>query len=418
MTPTRRAAGLVLVVAGLGVLLPLTAGPAALLLAGVAGIILADAAVAVARRPTGTRTRPATLARERPVPFEIEVSVPGAGAVEIRQPVPPELALTPSRARGTRLEGTLVGRHRGRHTVGPALVRATGPLGLGRRDRAVDGDLEVTVFPDLPGARRLEAARRQGRSTEEGRIRSRLGLGTEFETIRDYSPDDDVRQINWVATARVGRPMSNQYRVDENRDLLCVVDGGRLMAGPLGSATRLDVALDAVAALAVAADEAGDRVGTVAFASTVSRVLAPRRRGAEAVVRSLFDLEPEETESAYHLAFQAVAGRKRALVALFTDLMDEAAARSLLDALPVLLRRHAVMVVSCRDPDLSAAASGAHHRVLDVHRTSVALEFLASRERAVDHLRAVGAVVIEADPDRLGAAAVGGYLRLKARGRL
>ena len=151
----------------------------------------------------------------------------------------------------------------------------------------------------------MALARRSARSAEEGRTRARLGLGTEFETVREYSPDDDVRQINWMATSRVGRPMSNQYRVDENRDLLCMVDGGRLMAAPLAGGTRLDVALDAVAALAVAADDAGDRVGAMAFDSAVRRVLAPRRRGAEAVVRALYDLEPVTEESAYEQAFQA-----------------------------------------------------------------------------------------------------------------
>ncbi len=209
-------------------------------------------------------------------------------------------------------------------------------------------------MPDLPRARRMAESRARGRLAETGRIRSRLGIGTDFETIRDYTPDDDVRQINWTATARVGRPMSNQYRVDENRDLMCLVDAGRLMAAPLGTATRMDIALDAVSALAVAAEQAGDRIGTIAFGSTILRHLSPRRRGAEPVVRALFDLEPQEVESDYERAFTSVAGAKRALVALFTDLMDEAATSSLIDALPVLARRHAVMAVTCVDSDLLA----------------------------------------------------------------
>ena len=99
------------------------------------------------------------------------------------------------------------------------------------------------VMPDLPRVRRLAESRARGRLAEAGKNRSRLGIGTEFESIRDYSPDDDVRQINWTATSRVGRPMSNQYRIDENRDLICLVDTGRLMSAPIGSATRMDIAV-------------------------------------------------------------------------------------------------------------------------------------------------------------------------------
>jgi uncharacterized protein (DUF58 family) len=282
----------------------------------------------------------------------------------------------------------------------------------------VGRDEVVTVFPDLPKARRLAAARRQGRSTDEGRIRSRLGIGTELESIRDYSPDDDVRQINWVASARTGRPMSNQYRVEENRDLVCVVDTGRLMASPVGQLTRLDVALDAVATLAVAAEDAGDRVGALSFAAAVSRQLSPRRRGAESVVRTLFDLEPTEVESDYDRAFIALGRHKRALIALFTDLVDESASRSLLAACPVLARHHAVLIASCRDPDLAAAVADPPGDVRDVLRSAVALDLLESRQRASSLLRSMGATVVEATADKLGPACVHAYLMLKQRARV
>jgi uncharacterized protein (DUF58 family) len=264
----------------------------------------------------------------------------------------------------------------------------------------------------------MAESRARGRSAETGKIRSRLGIGTEFETIRDYTPDDDVRQINWTATARTGRPMSNQYRVDENRDLMCLIDAGRLMAAPLGTSTRMDIALDAVAALAVAAEHAGDRVGTIAFGSTILRHLSPRRRGAEPVVRALFDLEAAEVESDYERAFTAVAGAKRALIALFTDLMDEAATSSLIEALPVLTRRHAVMAVTCLDSDLLSISTRPPAGVHDALREAAAVDLLDNSARSVELIRRMGAVVVESPPDSLGAACVDGYLRLKRRARL
>jgi len=418
VTPTRWCAALLALVALGAALAPVAPVVVVLAACAVVGLGLADAFVLRRQVPQATRSRPPVLARGAKVPFEVDVTLDSARSVRVRQPVPPELVLEPAEAPGRSLRATLLARHRGTHVVPPAVVRSSGPLGLARRDRTVLDPTPVTVFPDLPKARRMAMARRTARSAEEGRIRSRLGLGTEFETVRDYSPDDDVRQINWMATSRVGRPMSNQYRVDENRDLLCMVDTGRLMAAPLAGGTRLDVALDAVAALAVAVDDAGDRVGAMAFDSAVRRVLSPRRRGAEAVVRTLYDLEPVEQESAYDEAFQAASGRKRALLALFTDVMDGTAARPLIEAVPVLLRRHAVLIATCRDPDVVATAEASPGRIFDVYRSAVALEVLESRRRALAVLRALGAVVVDAEPEQFGAACVAGYVRLKQRARL
>jgi uncharacterized protein (DUF58 family) len=390
----------------------------AIAVAVVAGCVGLDMVIARNRRPTFDRTGLPVLARQVPVPFRLSATVDQARPVRIRQPVPPELAVSPSESRGAALEGSLTGRHRGVHTLAPAVLRVSGPLGFGTCDHTGPPPAPVTVFPDLPRARRLAIAQRRGRSGEESRIRSRLGLGTEFESIRDYSPNDDVRQVNWLATARVGRPMTNQYRVEENRDVIFLVDAGRLMASPVGAATRLDVALDAVAVLAVAAEEAGDRVGATAFAGDVLRQLSPRRRGAQTVVETLFDLEPTEVESDYERAFQSVGGGKRALIALFTDLVDAAAARTLVAAVPVLTRRHAVLVATCTDPGLRAAVTTPPDDTVGVMRERVALEMLSARRRAAALLRAMGATTVEAGPRNLGPACVNAYARLKQRARL
>ena len=293
-------------------------------------------------------------------------------------------------------------------------MRLTGPLGLVARDVTVGTTTAVKVIPDLPKARRLAAARRGG-GRDDGRVRNQLGVGTEFETIRDYAPDDDIRQVNWVASSRAGRLMTNQYRVDENRDVVCVIDTGRLMASPIGAVTRLDVALDALTTLVVEAEENQDRVGTLAFAGEVQRQLSPRRYGAAAIVDALYDLEPTDVESNYEQAFIAVGRHKRALVVIFTDLVDETVGRSLVDGCGVLRRRHAVMVVSCRDPDLALALSATPDTVHQVLRSSIALDLLDAKSQVAARLTAMGVVVVEAPAAALGSAAVRAYLRLKSR---
>jgi uncharacterized protein (DUF58 family) len=414
MSPSPRAAVAVVVVALAATLIPI---PIALL-----AIVAIAAAAAVdinaARHPPLVERRvSAVLARGVAAPLTVTVDA-GAAHVRVRQPVPPDLALAPSEDdRG--LLAQLLPLRRGRHTLPPVAARVEGPLRLGRRVHVVGEATEVAVYPDLPAARRLVQAVRQGRFRDQGRMtRGPLGLGTEFERVREYLPDDDIRQVNWRATQRLGRPMSNEYRVEQDRDVMLVVDAGRLMAAPVGDRTRLDAALDAAVAVALVADEMGDRCGTVAFADGVLRRLAPRRAGADAVVRALFDLEPTAVDSDYELAFRAVGGGKRALVMVLTDLLDVAAARSLIDAVPVLARRHAVVVATTTDPDIATALTSAPARPLDVYATAVALDVVAERSRAAAAIRAAGAGVIEAPPATLAAACVRAYLRAKARARL
>ena len=121
----------------------------------------------------------------------------------------------------------------------PVAARRHGPLGLGTCTFDADGGADLLVYPDVFAAQRVVIALRRGRFRDPGlRTRGPLGLGTEFESVRDYLPDDDVRQINWPATARVGRPMSNQYRIEQDRDVVCLLDAGRLMAAPLDDRLR------------------------------------------------------------------------------------------------------------------------------------------------------------------------------------
>jgi len=416
--PTRRSALLFALLAALTIALPIGGVAAVLIACGLAGCIFVDFVVAARVGPRAERSAVPTLALRVAVPYALEAESNAGHLARLRQPVPPELGVDPDEVATAELRGSLTGRHRGKHRLPPAVVRVAGPLGLASCDHEVAGSQPVTVMPDLPKARRMAEARRRGRSSEEGRARARLGLGTEFESVRDYTPDDDIRHVNWVASSRTGRVMSNQFRVDENREVLCVVDTGRLMASPVGSLTRLDVALDAVAVLAVAAEDGGDRVGGIAFDSHVSRQLAPRRRGADPLVRAFFDLEPKEVESDYERAFVAVGRHRRALVVLFTDLVDAAASRSLLDACPMLTRRHAVLVASCRDPDLTAAVRDEPHGVTDVVRAAVATELLRAHAQVVARLRSMSVEVVSAPAPQLGAACARAYLRLKWQARL
>lgn len=417
MSPSRRVA---LIGAGLAALAPWIDGGLLVLGALVlAGACIGDA-LAVRKPPRVERTMPATLSRGVAAPLLIRVLDDAhAGRVTVRQPVPPGFTITPDRGTGT-IDAVVVAHGRGRHTLPAMAARSTGPLGLGRWDHRVGDPVPVAVYPDLPAARGVVNAVRYGLARDLAQLtRGALGLGTELERVRDYLPDDDLRQVNWKATARMGRPMSNEYRLDEDRDVVCVVDVGRLMAAPSGpQRTRLDVACDAVASVALVADDVGDRIGAIAFDDEIRRLVKPRRRGGRAVIDSLFDVAPSAIDSDHLTAFHSVGGGKRACVVVFTDLVDAAAARSMVDAMPILARRHAVVVAAVIDDDIVELLRRPPETAVDVNAAAIAIDVLDARAAAVAALRDAGAVVVEAPAGVLGRACVAAYLTLKARARL
>lgn len=340
------------------------------------------------------------------------------GSIRLRQPSVPDITIDPQEG-DERLDATICAHRRGRHHLEGVSTRREGSLRLGRWYRSGAEAVELHVYPDLHAARRLASAVRQGRFRDPGKLtRGPFGLGTDFESIRDYLPDDDIRQVNWRATARLGRPMSNQYRVEQDREIICAVDIGRLMTAPLENRTRLDAAMDAMAAVAAVADEVGDRFGALAFDSEVRRVMRPGRNGGSRALRAFFDLEPTMMDSDYELAFRSLAGRKRAFVLVLTDLLDEGAARSLLESIPVLTRHHAVTIASSKDADLGRLASTTPTQTFDAYAMSVAAEMLDARERVAAQLRRAGADVLEAPANSLGPACVAAYLRAKRRALL
>ncbi len=416
MTPTRRSAVLVAAIAIAALYLPATAIWVSMLVLGI-GIAL-DAGFA--RRPIQLqRTLAPILIIGQPHPIAVTASsTTFLGRIRVRQPRTPDLRVEPSDVRG-QLTGTITALRRGHHCLPVVAARRIGPLGLGAWDFRGDSSSAITVYPDVPTARRIAHAVRTRSFIDAGEIRrGPLGLGTEFETIRDYLPDDDVRQVNWNATLRVGKPMSNQYRVETERQVVCLIDCGRLMAAPIGDKTRLDIAIDAVTAVAHVADVLGDRSGAIAFDHQILRNLGDRRRGADALVHAIHDLQPSDRDSDYDLAFRSVRNTKRALIIVMTDLLDESAARALVNAVPVLSRRHAVMVCSVTDQDIVDALTDVPQHDHGIYRSVAALDVAEAQQRVRRRLTAAGASVVEAPPSAFSAATVRAYLKLKDSARI
>ncbi|MEN6304589.1 MAG: DUF58 domain-containing protein [Armatimonadia bacterium] len=312
---------------------------------------------------------------------------------------------------------------RGRYSFGDLHVRGRSLLGLSYWQHTVAAAREVAVYPNLLEIRRYQALARTDRLQQAGfRPLQRLGEGTEFESLREYSPDDEYRAIDWKATARRRRPISRQYDIERSQTVIIMVDAGRMMTAHIGDLARLDYAINAALMLAYVASEKDDAVGLLAFADEIRNFVPPRkgRQQVSAITEALYDLQPALVEPNYLEAFTVLhtRARKRALVVCFTDLVDVDASRRLLANMARLAPHHLPLLITLRDSNLECAAHQMPDEAFSAYERVMAGQVLADREAALGVLRQRGVLVLDAPPDKLTVAAVNQYLALKARGQL
>ncbi|HEY0797921.1 MAG TPA: DUF58 domain-containing protein [Candidatus Baltobacteraceae bacterium] len=332
------------------------------------------------------------------------------------------LGAVPAHASVT-LEQSVLARERGLVTFGTIFLWAQNAIGLVRRRYAVPGDLEVRVFPDLSAVEEYGTLARRNTLLEQGLRKLRLrGVGTEFESMREYAPDDAFRNIDWKTSARRGRLMVQQREIERSQQVLILLDCGRLMVARMGAQRKFDYALTAGLSVARVAQTAGDNVGLIAFAGKPILSIAPRRGEAHvaALARASYDLQPRLEEPDYEWTFADVNRRysKRSLIVLFTDIFDPAASAEVLAGLGHLARRHAVLCVLMNDAAIASALSQEPQRIEEAYRASVAMRLADERATAIAHLRARGVIVVDVPAAKLTVALLDAYLDIKARGKI
>ena len=312
-------------------------------------------------------------------------------------------------------------RRRGDLRRSGVTVRARGPLGLAARQRTLDAPGVVRSLPPFDSRKHLPS--RLARLRElDGRAAIRVrGPGTEFDSLREYVRGDDVRSIDWRASARTSKVVVRTWQPERDRRVVLVLDTSRTSAGRVEDVPRLDSAMDAALLLAALASRAGDRVDFVAGDRRIrARVRSARSRDVIAHLQdTMADLEPVIAEADWASLAGAVTefGRQRALVVLLTPLEPSAVEEGLLPVLPALTRHHRVVLASVRDPELEVLAAR-RGTIDEVYDAAAAEQAMVRRRQTADLLTAVGVDVVDADAERLPPALADHYLSLKANGLL
>lgn len=327
------------------------------------------------------------------------------------------------RKAATTITADLSPRRRGSFVIEKLAVRTFGPLGLAGLQGTHWQRSKIKVYPRFASRREAEIRIARARISEVGlRAVRQRGSGTDFDQLREYTPDDDFRRIDWAATVRVMKPIVRTFRAERNQNVVCMMDCGRVMAGQIQSIPRLEHAMDAVMAVTAVATRLGDRAGLVAFDDSVRKTVSmgSGNKHLAAVTDAMFELEPRLVESDYRRAAVEFSKtfRRRSMVVIFSELNSHLVDETLVPAIGLLSRNHLVVVASVIDPQLLDWARSLPLREAAAFQKAAAIAALEERRRIVARLRGLGVIVVDSEAGKLGADVADVYLDVKASGRL
>jgi len=386
-------------------------------------------AVHVAREMQSVATRGA----EHPVvivienrsrrPLDLAVVDDRPAGIEVRAGIPP-LRIDAGRRRRVRMR--IVPGERGEVRFERIDVRCRSPLGLWHAFRAHPAADTLHVYPALRQIGRYALYARTNRMSLLGvRHSRRIGTDNEFERLRDYASDDQFRAIDWRATARRLKLTVRDHQSNQSQRVVFAVDCGRMMVNRTAGESLLDAALDAALTLAHVALAQRDEAGLLCYDESVSRWLPPRagRGQLNRMIAAAHDVQPRLVESRSDAALLHLQRhcRKRTLLVVITNVLDDRNADRIRRHLAPAVGRHLPLVVLIRDPALIRPVRDWDGRVdgrttaATLTRAGAAADILLWRRQVIADLEADGILTLDSGPDDLTADLVSRYLAIKAR---
>lgn len=302
-------------------------------------------------------------------------------------------------------------------------LRIDCPLGLVQRQVRLTTEQPVRIYPNVLALKEFDLLRQQGRLRDLGIRRSRTrGLGTEFESLRDYTLGDDYRKIDWKASGRRGKLVVRQYEQERNQCVLVVVDVGRHMLAEVDGVRKLDHVLDSLLMLVNAAAVAGDAIGLLVYADTVRRYIPPKKGRGQvgAIIEAIHDLvaEPVESDAGAALAYLASRWKRRSLLVMFTDVLDGDRAKEVVGSFGSLSRRHLSLLCRVADPRFREVLLAPLETRTDMYQKAAAWMLREDAVKAEGVLQSAGLHTLEAEPQDLAASLVSYYFMVKERSLL
>lgn len=375
------------------------------------------------------RTCQKTASLKKPHPIKLTVDYTGVRPIslEIRDDIAQEFSASPP-VLETHLPGrTRVDLHyklsasrRGAFDQHAVYIKAPCRWKLWQRIIEKSCETSINVYPDMKQLAEYELLARTNRLSLVGVRRTRrIGQDHDFERLRDYTPDDNYKHIDWRSTARRQKLTVRDFQTSQSQRVIFMLDCGRMMTNHVGGITMLDHALNAILMLSYVALHRGDSVGLLCFSDRIHSFVPPRggQRQMSHLLRASFDRFPELVESRYSDAFFHLSKhcRKRSLVILITNLIDEINANQIHRHLSTMVGRHLPLGVLLRDRELFSAADTNWRNDAELYRAAAAAEIVCWRNDVIRDMRHQGVLSLDVFPDEMTAPLINRYLEVKAR---
>jgi len=309
---------------------------------------------------------------------------------------------------------------RGEYEFGRIIIYVKSLLGLLKRRHNMEAGETIPVYPSFLQMRKYELLSQTTIQTEYGNKRMRkIGHSMEFEQIKEYVRGDDIRSVNWKATARKGSLMVNNYTDEKSQQVYCIIDKGRLMKMPFGGLTLLDYAINSTLVLTGVCLQKQDRVGVMTFANKMGSLLAADRKPIqrESILQLLYNQETAFLESDYEMLYMQIRSRikHRSLIVLYTNFESLSGLNRQLNYLRSIAKHHLLMVVFFENTELNSLSHLDAKNVEEVYIKTIAEKFEFEKRLIVKELKKHGILSILTPPEKLTINAVNKYLELKAR---
>ncbi len=312
---------------------------------------------------------------------------------------------------------------RGVYSFGSLNIFASSPIGFLAKKYRFDTSKEVPVYPSFLQLRKYDLIAFTNRLFEYGlkKIR-RIGHTMEFEQIKDYIQGDDIRNINWKATAKRGQLMVNQFQDEKSQPIYSVIDKGRVMKMPFEELSLLDYAINATLVISNIAIKKNDKAGMFSFSNKIeNRVVAERRSSQmNLILETLYNLETNFVESDFSRLYIDVKRNinQRSLLLLYTNFETLDALNRQLPYLQAIAKQHLLVVIFFENTELLEFADKKAENTQQIFEQTIAEKFIYEKKLIVNELRKFGIQTILTKPENLTINTINKYLEIKARGLL
>ncbi|MDC7126269.1 MAG: DUF58 domain-containing protein [Spirochaetales bacterium] len=312
---------------------------------------------------------------------------------------------------------------RGRYTLEKLNIRFLSPAKLFRLYRGAALDVKIDVYPDISELKEYFIMARNNRLFEMGIHKNRYrGRGTEIESLREYSKDDDSRLIDWKASARANKPVSRVFQMESMNDVVFVLDCGRLMTSEEGKLSSLDLAINALLVLSHITISMGDRIRIIPFSDHIigDYTSARGKNPMQSILKFITPIQAEFVESNYPLVFAHLQAtiKKRSLIIFVSDIMDDINYSMFKKNFSLLGKKHSLLFMLLRDELLQQEANRASENLTDIYSTTAARSMVLKRNQSIMKLKHSGIRVMDILPKNVTARLVDKYLELKASNQI